>query len=387
MKYINTIFNQILQLLPENTFRKSVKIHGADRYAKTLTTFQLLKIHLFAHITGKISLRDISSSLSALKNKLHRVGLCEIAKSTLAYANEHRSYKVFEALFYDLLDKFHKNARSNKFKFKNPIYAMDSTIINLCLSVFNWAQYQGKKGAMKLHCMLDLRSDLPVFNVITEGKRPDITLAKKSKLPLSSDSIFVFDKGYLCYGWYKQLDDKGVTFVTRIRCNAVYRVLGQHSVSVSKRIISDEVIEFTGIKAGKAYPDKLRLVTVYDDKTDKTYQFLTNNFKFAATTIADIYKSRWQIETFFRWIKQNLKIKTFFGRSKNAVMLQIWAAMIYYLLLSWLKFQTKIAWEILELSRRIKSTLFENLSLLDLLACNFENKDEPQQRAVQLTLF
>ena len=158
-------------------------------------------------------------------------------------------------------------------------------------------------------------------------------------------------------------------------------------MSSSKRILNDEVIEFAGKRARKDYPDRLRLVTAYDEEKKTSIRILTNNFKLAATTIGDIYKSRWQIETFFRWIKQNLKIKTFIGTSKNAVMLQIWAAMIYYLILSWIKFQTKTAWGILELSRRIRSALFENLSLLELLACNFRNKERPRNRAVQMTLF
>lgn len=387
MSQYSTIFSQILSFLPENKFNQSVKKHGADRYAKTLTAKQLLKIHLFAHIAGKDSLRDISSSLSAQKKKLHRVGLCEVPKSTLAYANEHRSCEVFEELFYALLDRCTKNARTGKFRFHNPIYAMDSTLIDLCLSVFEWAKYQTKKGAMKLHCMLDLKSDIPVFMVITDGKKSDVTMARTSKLPLSRDSIFVFDKGYVDYKWFKKLDNDGIIFVTKLRNNGLYRVIGQHSNSSSKRIISDEVIEFTGKFAQVDYPDRLRLVTAYDEERKSTIRILTNNFKFAATTIADIYRSRWQIETFFRWIKQNLKIKTFIGTSKNAVMLQVWAAMIYYLLLSWIKFQTKTAWVILELSRRICTALFENLNLLELLSHNFKSRDNPDKYAVQLTLF
>lgn len=387
MKDYITTFAQILSFLPENEFRKSVKAHQTDKYSKKFSHYELLKILLYAQITGKDSLRDIVTGLSVHEKKLYRLGLGQVSRSNLSYANNHRNYQVFEECFYTLLGRCERNARSSKFKFRNPIYALDSTKIDLCLSLFTWAKYRTGKGAMKLHNLLDLRSDLPVFMVIGEGKKHDIAVARTLDLPISSDSIIVFDRGYVDFKWFWGFHQKGIFFLNRAKKNLKYRVLGQHKNSVRKNILADEVIELAEPGAAKDYPEKLRLVTFYDEKNDETLKFITNNFKFAASTIADIYKSRWQIETFFRWIKQNLKIKSFLGTSENAVMAQVWAAMIYYLLLSWIKFQTKFAWTILELSRRINATLFENVHLLDLLSENFTKSRKLNEYAAQMKLF
>jgi hypothetical protein len=382
-----TLFRQILSLVPENCLKKSVCEHGADRYAKTLSTAQLLKVHLYAHITGKDSLRDIITGLEVNRNKLYHTGIGPVTRSNLSYANAHRPYQVFEELFYQLVAKCTATARKGRFKFKNPLYALDSTKIDLCLSQFEWAKYRTAKGAMKLHHLLDIKSDMPVFMVMSEGKRHDIAVARNLELPVSSDSILVFDRGYIDFEWFKTLAEKGIWFVTRSKKNLSYRVIGQHSLPSGKTIKSDNVIELTGNKAQGVYEKHVRLVTVYDENLKKNVSFMTNNFKLAASTIAAIYHARWEIETFFRWIKQNLKIKTFLGTSKNAVMLQIWAAMIYYLLLCWIKHQAKLAWSLQEISRRIAATIFEKLHLLELLSENFTKSPKPNNHAVQMTLF
>lgn len=387
MKHSITTFGQILSLLPESDFKKSVKARQTDKYSKKLSTFQLLKILLYAQITGKDSLRDVVTGLSVHEKRLYHLGMAPISRSNLSYASNHRDWQVFEETFYALLDRCSKNARSSKFRFKNPIYALDSTKIDLCLSLFEWAKYRTKKGAMKLHHLLDLRSDLPVFMVMREGKSHDIAVARKLSLPVSSDSIIVFDRGYVDFKWFWALNEKGIFFVTRAKKNLDYQVLGQHSLNESQSILGDEEIKLVGQHVGKDYPEHLRLVTFYDADNDKVLKFLTNNFKLAASTIAGIYKSRWQIETFFRWIKQNLKIKSFLGTSKNAVMAQVWAAMIYYLLLSWMKFQMKIAWPILELGRRINAALFETGLILNLLSENFTRTHKLNDYAAQLNLF
>ena len=382
-----TIFRQILSFLPENLLKKSVEKHEADRYAKKLSMSELLKIHLFAHITGRDSLRDITTGLEVNKKRLYHTGMGQVTRSNLSYANNHRPYEVFEELFYHLVEKCSNSARKGRFRFKNPLYALDSTKIDLCLSQFNWAEYRTAKGAMKLHHLLDVKSDIPVFMVMSEGKRHDISVIRSLDLPVSSDSILVFDRGYIDFKWFEMLDDKGVWFVTRSKKNLNYRVIGQHSLPSAKNMVSDEVIELTGAKAKDVYEKHVRMVTVFDEKNKKNLSFLTNNFKLAASTIADIYHARWEIETFFRWIKQNLKIKTFYGTSKNAVMLQVWSAMIYYLLLSWIKHQVKLSWSLQEISRRISSVLFEKMHLLELLSEKFAKDKKPDNRAVQLTLF
>ena len=382
-----TVFRQILQLLPKNKFNQAVRKHEADKYVKRFFTWKLLVALLYAQITGKDSLRDIETGILSHKNKLYHLGVSTVSRSNLSYSLKHRSCQVFEELFYHLLKQCASNARSKPFRFNNPIYALDSTLIDLCLSLFPWAKYRTKKGAIKLHYLLDLKRILPVFLLMTEGKKHDIVATRLAALQLSSDSIIVYDRAYIDFEWFYSLDRRGITFVTRAKKNLDYTVLGQHSLPSIKNIISDEVIELKGVKSKTNYPKTLRLVTFYDKKNDKILKFLTNNFKFAASTIAKIYQARWKIETFFKWIKQNLKIKTFYGTSKNAVMLQIWAAMIYYLLLSYIKFQTEIAWGVLELSRRIKAVLFENKSLLDLLSQNFRRVEKLDGYAVQLELF
>jgi transposase len=263
---------------------------------------------------------------------------------------------------------------------------MDSSVIDLCLKIFPWAKYQTTKGALKLHTILDLNKGLPVFLNVTEGKASDIKTAKEIDLPISSDSIFVFDRGYVDYEWYRKLTEKNITFVTRVRSNMAYEVLGQHSNPSIASILKDEEIKFSKEQGSERYPEKLRLVTYYDKEKERITVYLTNNFKFAASTIADIYKSRWKIETFFRWIKQNLKIKTFLGTSKNAVMFQIYAAMIYYVLLKYLSFQWNFN-STTELSRRIQACLWKKNGLDIILSRKLKIHPKPSDYAVQLTLF
>jgi len=387
MKNCITIFRQILQLLPKHKFNCLVTKSDLDKYVKHFTTYNLLQVSLYAQITGKDSLRDIISSLFVHKKKLSRLKFSGVSRSNLSYALKNRDYRVFEALYNALLAQCNTNGRSGKFQFKNPIYALDSSHIDLCLSLFPWARYKAKKGAIKIHPLLDLNRDLPVFMVITDGNIQDITAAKNSKFPISSDSILVFDKGYIDYKWYNKLDKKGITFVTRARVDLQYEVLGQHSNNDSECIISDEVIRLTGRWGSQNYPGELRLVTYYDKKNNKIFKFLTNNFKFAASTIAKIYKSRWQIEKFFRWLKQNLKITTFFGTSRNAVYIQIWVALIYYLLLYYMKHQAKLTYNFLELSRRIREAILVDMSLLELLCREEITSKKRDGYAVQLTLF
>jgi len=230
---------------------------------------------------------------------------------------------------------------------------MDSTLIKLCLSVFPWASYRKRKGAMKLHTLLDHRGCLPSFLTITDGRTHDIRVVKDSSYgfpQLLPDSIITVDRAYIDYNWLYSLTLSRVFFVTRAKSNLKYEVLGQQEVPQNKGVTSDETIRLTGYYQKQYYSKNLRLITFYDKEKDEELYFLTNNFKLAAATIADLYKHRWQIETFFKWIKQNLKIKTFLGTSPNAVMTQVWAAMIYYLLLAFIKFQTKYSYSMHELN-------------------------------------
>ncbi len=251
------------------------------------------------------------------------------------------------------------------FRFKHPLYSLDASTIDLCLSVFPWADFRTTKSGVKLHVGLNHSGYLPEFVTITEGKCHDVTIGRTFKF--SKGSMVAIDKGYNDYAWYKRLTDKGIYFVTRLKTNAKYRVVARRAVLKGKGLTCDQTIEFTGTQTAKKCPIQLRRIGYRDTETGKHYIFLTNNFKLAAKTIADIYKARWQVELFFKWIKQNLKIKSFIGTSKNAVMTQIWIALCMYLLLSFIKFQSKLKKSLQQILRLLQLNLFEKRDLMALL--------------------
>jgi hypothetical protein len=369
MKNVSTVFNQVLNLIPYSQIQKTVDEFNGDKYTKKFNSFHHFVTLLYAQITEKNSLRDIERPININKGKIQYFSLPEIKRSTLAEANNRRDYRIFEKIFYVLLDKTMKLTPKHKFKFKNPLYSLDSTTIDLCLSIFDWAKFRKTKGAIKIHTKLNHNGNIPDFLVITDGKGSDIKTAK-ANFDFLPDSIVVKDKGYIDFEWLFSLNKKGVFFVTRAKDNMAYRVTGQHKFTEGTGVISDEEIVLTCPKSVNAYPEKLRMVKYYDIETNKIYTFITNNFKLAAKTIADIYKDRWQVELFFKWIKQNLKIKSFLGITKNAVMSQIWVAMTTYLIYCYMKFQTKCSLSILDFSRVIKETLFQKVSIIDLLSLN-----------------
>jgi transposase len=267
-----------------------------------------------------------------------------------------------------MLSRCLKLAPKHKFKFDNPLYAIDSTTISLCLSLYDWASYRTAKGAIKLHTMLSLSGNIPCFVRMSNGRLSDIRAAKEY-VSIVPDSIYTFDKGYYDLSWFQQIEKRGAFFVTRIKNNAQIEFLGQHrQPNKELGILSDEIIWYAGQQSMEKLPGELRLITYQDPESDKIYRFITNNFKIAASSIAEIYRQRWQIELFFKWIKQNLKIKSFLGTSENAVMSQIWVAMIHYLLVAYMQFLLKIKLSLTEITRRIRETLMQKLSLLEILA-------------------
>ena len=366
MNKVYTIFSELLKLCPRYHFDKAADQYDGDRYVKTFTTWQQFMAILYSQITQKDSLRDIVTGLSAHAARWYHLGITGIHKSTLADANAKRDYRMFEGLFYNLLARCKNLTPKHKFRFKNPLYTIDASTIDLCLSVFPWAKFRTTKGAIKLHCLYAHSGALPTFLTVTDGKRHDVRVVKDNPFPLSPDSIVSVDKAYIDYTWLNSLDEQGVWFVTRAKSNIDYAVVGQHPVA-SKKVLSDERICLQGQLTKAKYSKELRLIRFYDEEREKLLTFLTNNFKLAATTIAQIYKSRWQIELFFKWIKQNLKIKSFLGTSKNAVLTQIWVAMCYYLLLTYIKYQTKYSFSLLQLSRVVREMLFERKALIDIL--------------------
>jgi hypothetical protein len=382
MHKVDTIFSELLKLCPRYHFQKAVERYQGDRYVKSYTTWQQYITVLYSQITQKDSLRDIVTGLSARTSRWYHIGLTGVHKSTLSDANTKRDSRIFEETFYGLLGRCKDLTPKHRFRFKNPLYTIDATTIDLCLSVFPWAKFRTTKGAIKMHCLYDHSGALPTFLTVTDGARHDVRVAREVSFPLLPDSIVSVDKAYIDYKWLYSLDAQGVWFVTRAKTNIDYAVIGQHEIT-GKGVMSDEYISLQGPLTRTKYPKELRLIRYYDEERQKMLTFLTNNFKLAATTIAQIYKSRWQIELFFKWIKQNLKIKSFLGTSKNAVLTQIWIAMCYYLLLTYIKYQTKYGHSLLQLSRVIRETLFERKNLIDILTLRPERllavRDEPLQ--------
>ncbi len=371
MNYTSTIFSQLLNFLPKHKFNQFVGQHQGDRYVKKLTTWNQLVALLYAQATNKDSLREIETGFTLHQGRWYHLGINTVAKSSLAYANSKRNYQIFEKLFYALLKQCQSIVPENRFSFNNPLYSFDSTVIALCLSVFNWAKFSKTKGALKIHTLLNNRTTIPELLTITDRNTSDVSLIKKINLNIAPGSILVFDRAYIDYSWWGELDAKGIFFVSRIKKNQNIYVLGQHEVKLKNNIIADEIVMFGDYNACfYKYQKKLRRVRFYAEDVKKEYSYLTNNFTLTALQIVQIYKQRWQIELFFKWIKQNLKIKTFLGTSQNAVLSQIWVAMIYYLLLAYIKFQTKFKKTLLELTRMIKETLLARRNLIDLLSLN-----------------
>jgi len=380
MSHVNTIYNQLLQLLPRHEFEKGVILHKGDKYVKYFTCWQQFITLLYAQIRKKDSLRDIITSLCVQYKRWYHIGLKKICRSTLSDANNNRSYQIFERLFYKLLERCKTITPRHKFRFKNPLHTIDATTIELCLSIFPWAKYRKTKGAMKLHFLYDHKGCLPSFIVMTEGRCCDITVVKEKDFSsrLLPDSIISIDRAYIDLKWLQSLTKKRIYYVTRLKKNMKFVVLGQHTVSKNKNVIRDELICFIQAIQSGACRDTFRLITYYDPDTKKTLQFLTNNFTLSPVTIAAIYKSRWQIELFFKWIKQHLKIKSFLGTSKNALLTQIWVAMCYYLLLTYIKYQTKFKYPLIELARIFREILLERISLIDILSLNKNNLSKLQ---------
>ena len=283
-----------------------------------------------AQLSGRNSLRDIVENISAQTHRLYHLGSAKLSRSNLSRINEDKPYALYEALFGKLLSRCQGKTPGHHFRFKNPLYSLDASTIDLCLSAFPWANFRSTKSAIKLHVGLNHAGYLPEFAVITEGKTSDVEIGRTLGFP--KGSIVAIDRGYNYYTWYNRLTEKGVFFVTRLKANAKTRVVSRHPVMKNKGLTCDQTIEFTGVQTAKKCPIQLRRIGYRDPQTGKHYIFLTNNFKLAAKTIADIYKARWQVELFFKWVKQNLKIKSFIGTSKNAVMTQIWIALCVYLL-------------------------------------------------------
>ena len=365
MAHCNTILNQILKIVPRHEFESlGIKHHSGRKFRTTSRWTQFAAIVL-AQLSGRMSIRDIVENMKAQTHRLYHLGVGKLSKSNFSRINENKSYKMYEELFAKLLIRCQKTPKGHGFRFRNKLYSLDASTIDLCLNLFEWAKFRTAKGAVKMHVGLNHSGILPEFIRITDGKTADVTAGRCINFP--KHSIVVCDRGYNDYKWFNSLTKNKVFFVTRIKSNAKYEVTKSHAVNSKQSVISDQTIKFTGPKISKKCPVKLRLVTYIDKQAGKKYQFLTNHFRLSAKTIADIYKARWQVELFFKWVKQNLKIKKFIGTSKNAVMTQIWIAMCVYLILSFIKHSSKITISMQQILRLLQLNLFEKRELMPLI--------------------
>jgi hypothetical protein len=355
------MFSQLLSLFPRAEFEKAVRAHRADRAAKGFDCWTQFVAMLFCQLGRAHSLREICGGLASVEGKLNHLGVGDAPKrSTLSYANAHRPWQLFEEVFMQLLGRCQGIASPKPFRFKNKLYSLDATVIDLCLEIFDWAKFRRAKGAIKLHLLLDHDGCLPCFGVITEGKTHEIRVARTLDWP--KGSIVAIDRGYMDYAFLDSLTERDIFFVTRLKGNAAPTT--EAVLSAPKgNILSDEMINLPGSGANKREFRLLRRVVVWDPVGQREIVLLTNNMKLAASTIAAIYKQRWQIELFFKAIKQNLKIKTFVGTSANAVHIQIWTALIAILLLKYLQMRSRLGWSLSNLVALLRLNLFVHRDL------------------------
>ena len=365
-----SLFSQLLQQIPRNEFAALVNKHRAERNAKGFTCWTQFTAMLFCQLAHAESLREICNGLACCLGKLVHLGIQRgPSKSNLSYANAHRPAALFEDLFWTMTKRFraqgHLGSRKHKFRFNNKLLSLDSTTISLCLSLFPWAEFRRAKGGVKAHVLLDHDDYMPSFIHISEAKMHDAKVL--ALLRLNASSIVAMDRAYNDYKQFAHWTEAGVYFVTRMKDNAVYEVVKKRDVPLHRNILSDEIILLTSAQAQKKCPHKLRRIVVWDADNERKIVLLTNHLTFGATTIADIYKERWQIELFFKALKQNLRVKSFVGTSENALRIQIWTALIAMLLLKWLHHLSKAGWSFSNLASMLRLNFFTYRDLRDWL--------------------
>jgi hypothetical protein len=379
------MFSQILKLIPRTDFQRLVKETNAERATKGLSSWSQFVAMLFCQLGRAHSLREIEGGLKSCEGKLQHLGIEAPARSSLAYANAHRPWQLYEKVFGQLYARVSAKAASpRKFRFKNKLVSLDASTIDLCLSVFDWAKFRRTKGAVKLHLLLDHDGYLPCFAVITEGKVHDVRIAKTLVFP--AGTVVVYDRGYNDYRLFGEWTEAGVYFVTRIKDNTQYVITEEREPPQHRGIVSDQAIELTGVKAEERCPYPLRRVETEHPDTGERLVFLTNHLSLGASTIAAIYKDRWAVELFFKAIKQNLKVKTFIGTSPNAVKTQLWCALIAILLLRYLQLLSRFGWSMSNLVALLRMNLFTHRDLMAWLDEPFAVPPDPHTPPPQTTL-
>lgn len=380
------MFSQVLKLIPRIDFERMVKQTDSEYRSKGLSSWAQFVGMMFCQLGRAHTLREIEGGLMSCEGKLSHLGIEAPKRSSLSYANRHRPPELFENVFYELYEKVaSKFAGKRKFRFKNKLVSLDSTTIDLCLSMYDWARFTRTKGAVKLHLVLDHDGYLPKFAVITDGKVHDVTVAQQ--MAFEAGTIVVDDRGYTDYALYGDWTAKGVFFVSRLRSNARYEVVQKREVPAQRQhhILSDQIIELNAQYGYAKCPYRLRRVEAWVEETGEVLEFITNHLTLAASTIADVYKDRWQIETFFKALKQNLKIKTFVGTSPNAVRTQIWTALIAMLLLRYLQLCSRFGWSLSNLVALLRMNLFTHRDLMGWLNQPFAPPSDDDQHP-QMTL-
>ena len=361
-----SLFNQVLRLVDRQVFNRLVSKHGTDKYTKGINTWTHFVSMLFMQLSKVDSLRDISNGLRSATGNLSHLGVERApCKSSLSYLNKERKASFFEELYFALLNELEPSlARKRMYarRLKRKVFIMDSSIIPLCLSLFDWAKFRTKKGAIKLHAVMDYDSGLPSYATISDGKQHDVKMAIDTVFP--RDSVLVIDRAYVDYDWLFNLDSSGVFFVTRLKTNADIEVVESFLTNDKhNHVLNDEDIILTGFYTSKKYPKRLRAVKVYDQINDQTLVLLTNNLSWTADTISQLYKARWDVEVFFKHLKQLFRVKTFVGTSENAVRIQMWCSMIAILLFKYLKAKAKYKWNLSNLVTFLRINLFVKIDL------------------------
>jgi len=386
-----SIFAQILQLIPRLEFESAVRQHNAERHARGFSSWGQFIALLFCQLGHAKSLREICGGLAASEGKLRHLGLpMAPVRSTLAYANEHRPWQLHRTVFEQLLAKCQTLAASQpetrkkrKFRFKNALLSLDATVIDLCATMFDWAKFRLTKGAVKLHLLLDHDGYLPSYAVLTEGKTHEVRVARQ--MHFAPGAILVFDRGYTDYTWFTNLTKQEVYFVTRLKENADYSVVEKRDVPQRPGVLRDEVVFF--YKLAQANQEVFfRRIEFYDQEHDRVLVFLTNHMELAAATIAAIYRERWQIELFFRALKQSLRVKTFVGTSANALKTQLWTALIAMLLVKYLQLRSTFGWSLSNLVALLRQQLFVYRDLWAWIDDPFQPPPIPASSPEQLTL-
>lgn len=349
-----SIFNQVLQLFPRLEFQRAVQETEAERHARGFSSWDQFVAMLFAQLGRAHSLREICGGLASCEGKLAHLGVSAPPRATLAYANAHRPWQLYQRVFYQVLARCREVAGPKPFRFKNKLLSLDATVIDVCAEMFPWAVFRRAKGAVKLHFTLDHDGYLPTFLVITDGKHHEAPVAREQTFP--PGTILVFDKGYTDFAWFADLTAAGIFFVTRLKRNADYRVVERRPPPQDRGIVCDQIIQCQGPVTRRRYPGRLRRI-VYRTAEGDRLEFLTNHLTLGASTVARIYKDRWQIELLFKALKQNLRIKTFVGTSANALHIQIWTALIALLVLKYLQLKARFGWSLSNLVALLRMNL------------------------------